>query len=642
MRSRLLVFILVLLSLFLAGTCAAQDAERILSYRSDITVHQDASMTVTETIKVMATGDRVKHGIYRDFPTTYVNPRGERVVVRFDVESATRDGSPEPYTVEGFSNGERVKIGSADTTIEPGEHTYTITYITDRQLGFFADYDELYWNVTGNGWVFPIDKVIAVVTLPKQLPPSELKLKAYTGRQGSKAQDYDAYVDSAGHATFVTNRPLGSYEGLTIAVGWPKGIVTPPSQSQQTAWFLRDNLPAIFGLLGLILVTWYYIYAWNKVGRDPRKGTIIPLYEPPDGMSPAALRYICRMGYDNKALAAALIDMGVKRYAKITEEKGVYTVSRYKGDVSTLSPDEQALADKLLGKDGSIDLKDKNYATVQRGINAMKESLDKGYGEGYFSRNGLYTIPGILLSILALIAGLLTLPDGIAGNTIGATVWIGVWTAGCIMLVKAVLDAWRKLDGSGKSCMGAGCLTLFALPFLGGELVGIFYFGKEASPVLMASAFLFSGVNYLFAVLLRAPSKKGRALLDKIEGFQLYMSVAEKEEMDLMNPPEKTPDIFEKYLPYALALDVEHRWAEKFAAVLAAAIEAGSYDPDWYTGHVFAHGFTTDSMNSFASSIGNSLSGAISSSSTAPGSTSGSGGGGSSGGGGGGGGGGGW
>ncbi len=642
MRSRILVSVLALLCVLVTIPALGQETERILMYRSDITVHQDASMTVMETIKVLATGDQIKHGIYREFPTTYVNTRGERVVVQFDVTSVTRDGHTEPYHMENRSNGKRVYVGDPNVIVEPGNHTYTITYNTNRQLGFFPDHDELYWNVTGNGWVFPIDQAIAVVTLPKQVPESKLRLKAYTGKQGSTAQDYQAYVDSAGHAIFITTKPLGSNEGLTIVLGWPKGIVTPPSQAQQTAWFLRDNLAAIFGLLGLILVTWYYLYAWNKVGRDPRKGTIIPLYEPPDGMSPAALRYICRMGYDNKCLAAALIDMGVKRYAKISEEKGVYTVSQYKGDSSTLSPDENALVGSLLDEGGEIEFRDTNYKHIQAGINAMKESLDTSYGEGFFSRNGLYLVPGILLSVLTLVAAVLSLPQGAAGNTIGATIWISIWTAGCILLVRGVIDAWGKLDGRVKSCFGAGCLTLFAIPFLAAEVLGVVFFGKEASPVLMTAAFLLSGVNYLFAVLLRAPSKKGRALLDRIEGFKLYMSVAEKDEMEMMNPPAKTPEVFEKYLPYALALDVEHHWAEKFAAILAAAVAAGAYDPDWYSGRAFAHGFTAGSINSFASTIGSSLSGSISSSSTAPGSSSGFGSGGSSGGGGGGGGGGGW
>ena len=127
--------------------------------------------------------------------------------------------------------------------------------------------------------------------------------------------------------------------------------------------------------------------------------------------------------------------------------------------------------------------------------------------------------------------------------------------------------------------------------------------------------------------------------MDKIEGFKQYLSVAEKDRLSLLNPPEKTPRLFERYLPYALALDVEQEWCEQFSHVLEnASRDDGGYRPGWYAGTTWRPG----SMSGLASSLGTSLSGAISSASTSPGSSSGSGGGGSSGGGGGGGGGGGW
>jgi uncharacterized membrane protein len=143
----------------------------------------------------------------------------------------------------------------------------------------------------------------------------------------------------------------------------------------------------------------------------------------------------------------------------------------------------------------------------------------------------------------------------------------------------------------------------------------------------------------LFYHLLKAPTFAGRKIMDQIEGFKLYLSVAEKERLNLLNPPEKTPALFEKYLPYALALDVENAWSEQFSEVLArAGTEAQPYTPVWYSGSSW-DGFHT---SRFTDSLGSSFASAISSSSSAPGSSSGSGGGGSSGGGGGGGGGSGW
>jgi len=145
-------------------------------------------------------------------------------------------------------------------------------------------------------------------------------------------------------------------------------------------------------------------------------------------------------------------------------------------------------------------------------------------------------------------------------------------------------------------------------------------------------------INVIFYSLLKSPTRLGRRIMDRIEGFRMYLATAEEHRLGKLHPPEKTPELFEKYLPYALALEVDQEWSEKFADVLQRAALNEGYSPHWY------HGNHWDGMHtgSFASNLGSSMSSAISSSSTAPGSSSGFGGGGSSGGGGGGGGGGGW
>jgi uncharacterized membrane protein len=143
----------------------------------------------------------------------------------------------------------------------------------------------------------------------------------------------------------------------------------------------------------------------------------------------------------------------------------------------------------------------------------------------------------------------------------------------------------------------------------------------------------------VFFFLLKRPTLAGRKLMDEIEGFRMYLGAAEEERLKFMHPPEKTPQLFEKLLPYAMALDVENEWNEKFTAVLAAA-SAGenSYRPRWYRGSSWQPG----RGGSFGKSLGAGLGTAVASSVSPPGSSSGSGGGGFSGGGGGGGGGGGW
>jgi len=175
----MVLFLSLLLVSFVAPTFSAQ-SERILEFNSRMQVQQDGSMTVTEEISVVCARQQIKRGIYRDFPTKYKDRYGNKVKVGFEVLEVLRDGFSEPYHFKELSNGKRVYIGKKEVFLKPGTYTYTITYKTDRQLGFFDDFDELYWNVTGNGWEFVIEKVEALVVLP---PGADvLKSAAYTGR----------------------------------------------------------------------------------------------------------------------------------------------------------------------------------------------------------------------------------------------------------------------------------------------------------------------------------------------------------------------------------------------------------------------------------------------------------------------------
>ena len=166
--ARLLAFVLLIAG---AAVQPASAVEHILHFLSDVTVERDGDLDVTETIKVKVEQyGTIKHGILRDFPTTYTRPDGSRVVVGFAVQSVTLDGAKEPWSTEGMTNGVRVRIGSAATTLSAGEHEFVIRYHTNRQIAFLPDYDELYWNATGNGWTFAIDVAEARITLPDAVP----------------------------------------------------------------------------------------------------------------------------------------------------------------------------------------------------------------------------------------------------------------------------------------------------------------------------------------------------------------------------------------------------------------------------------------------------------------------------------------
>ena len=158
--NRLLQAFLVF-ALLALGPVSAQpqtQEERITNFKSDVVINADSTMNVEEEIEVYVAGEEIKRGILRDFPTTYEDDANNTIRVAFNVVSVLRNGQPEPYSLENITNGVRVRIGDANVMLTPGIHRYTITYETDRQLGFFEEFDELYWNATGNGWNLAIDR----------------------------------------------------------------------------------------------------------------------------------------------------------------------------------------------------------------------------------------------------------------------------------------------------------------------------------------------------------------------------------------------------------------------------------------------------------------------------------------------------
>ncbi len=622
--------LLIGLLLFLAPAGLHAQQERILSFDSRIDVFADGDLVVTETIRVKAAGQKIRRGIYRDFPTRHTDNRGRTVKVRFDILEVLRDDRPEAYHTEQLSNGVRVYMGRTDLLVQPGEITYTLAYRTDRQIGFFEQFDELYWNVTGNGWAFPIDRARAVVRLPRGA--HVIQSAAYTGLFGSQGQDYEI-EDNGDEIGFIATRTLGPREGLTIAVAWPKGYVQAPTASETLGRLLSDYRGLGVALGGLILLLSYYTVAWWKVGRDPAGGAVIPRYGPPKNVSPAGMRFIRKMGFDNKALTVAVVSMAVKGALTIVEDsQGDYRLETTGIDTAALSRGEASVAKHLFPPGShSIPLKKRSHKRIRSALKALRTSLGTEYEKNYFLTNTTYFVPGIAISVLALVGIVLTAAQ--VPVALFMLVWLSGWSAGVYTLATKVIAAWRS-----RQVVGATAITLFATPFFAGEIFGL---GMLATAISVPSLILFLCIvvtNLVFYHLLKAPTLAGKRLMDEIEGLKLYVRVAEKERLNLLNPPDRTPEHFEVLLPFAMALDVENEWNEQFADVLAkAAVDPATghqRTPAWYRGRT--------SFNGLASHLGSRFAGAVSASSAAPGSSSGSSGGGSSGGGGGGGGGGGW
>ncbi|MDJ0908725.1 MAG: DUF2207 domain-containing protein [Woeseiaceae bacterium] len=557
----------------LASSAIAGASERILSFHSDIRVMDDGWIEVTETIRVNAEGDRIRRGIYRDQFTDYEDYLGNRYVAEILPMEVLRNDQRESFHTIDIDRGIRTYFGSRDRYITPGEHTYTYRYRANRLLGYFEEHDELYWQVTGFEWVFPIERATARVTLAFEDRPDDLDIEAYTGPYGARGSAYTSRLEAPGVAFFESTEPLSPVNGMTIVVGWPKGYVTEPTRAQRIGWVLRDNRNLIVALAGYLLLLAYYIPVWSRHGKDPEEGVIFTRYVPPKGFSPASLRYIRQMYYDNKVMTAAVVSLAVKGYLRIDYSHSKHSLIKLDPgpDAPELAAGERELYEGLFARSKVVALENENHERLGKAKAAHRKSLIKDYKHNYFQTNAWMNLPAILIVVLTAAAALIV--------------------------------------GSGPTVL------------------------------VIAAIVLSVATTIWFAILLKRPTLRGRNLLDEMLGFRDYLDVAEKDELNLRNPPDKTPELFERYLPFALALGVDQEWAEKFASVLASVRgpDGSGYSPVWYSGR-----WSNSSLSSTTKGLSSGLNSAIASSVTPPGSSSGGGGGGFSGGGGGGGGGGGW
>jgi uncharacterized membrane protein YgcG len=627
--------------LVFAASEPAAAVERIMSFVSDVIVERNGDLQVTETLRIQVEGRDIRRGILRDFPTTYTRQDGTRVVVGFEVQSVHRDNAPEPFATENLANGVRVRIGDPNVLLRNGPHTYVIRYRATRQIGFFAEHDELYWNATGTGWTFPIDTVEARISLPEAVP---FRLSAfYTGPQSARGQDARVVEQQPGRIVFRTTRPLPARNGLTVVAGWQKGLIAPPSDMQKVRWWLTDNLAHAVAGLGLLLVVGYYLLAWSAVGRDPARGTIIPLFAPPKDMSAAAVRFVHHMGFDDRCFAAALVDLGVNGHLKMSGS-GAGTLLERRSGGQALASAERDLAGKLFGSNPSLTLSNTNHERINKAKETLRDGLSDAYGR-LFANNYVWSAVGLLATIAVAVAIAFAIYATYGSDRSGGMIFAMLLPVIPVMIGAGLIRTGLRSESFGLAYVLSG-LAVALIPLMGGIAVVAYQAGSPwvALPTMVPS--LLAPLAALGFGWLQAPSRAGRKVMDNIEGFRQYLGVAEEDRLEFLHPPEKTPALFERFLPYAIALDVENTWAKRFAGVLAAAgvgAAVGAATSSWYSGDSSSPSGIADSVSS--------LSETISSASSPPGSSSGAsggsdfgggGGGGDSGGGGGGGGGSGW
>lgn len=366
----------------------------------------------------------------------------------------------------------------------------------------------------------------------------------------------------------------------------------------------RDRFGNAAAVVGVALLLAHYLHAWWQVGRDPQRGTIMPIYEPPPGMSAAAVRYLVRRGFDFKVFLVTLVSMAAKRYITVKQVGGVYQLTRTDAADTVLNADEQAVALELFEDARSIELEDNYRGYIRDAIERLRSCLKSSIEQTLFNPNTGWMRAGLILSAAVIFASALLSPMG-PGMLI-LIPFLALWSFFTGLLAYLAALFWtgpeeRAPASKSNRWPGALLLSVLALLFAAAEyaLLRALWHPALLRALLVSIAAVV--VNLLFYRLLKAPTPLGRLTLDHIEGFRMFLTAVEQDRLDRMAPPEKTPELLERYLPYAMALDVEHRWAAQFQHVLStdnlrAAEQAGVYagvhwfgmDPVGFLGWLFS------------------------------------------------------
>ncbi|REC76141.1 DUF2207 domain-containing protein [Chryseobacterium elymi] len=606
--------------------------EKIISFHSDIDVDENSGITVTENIKVYSLGDNIKRGIFRALPLSR-NLNNKTQKVRYHIISVKKNGEEEDYHEEKEDGYLKIYAGNKDVILDPGTYDYEIKYKTENQIGFFPEYDEFYWNVNGTYWDFDVDTISAKVNLPAGA--GIIQNSCYTGAYGSNSQNCTVKLLSDQSIEWGASG-LRTNEGLTIAVGFKKGIMIPPPPPT----FL-EKYGILIAVSIVFMVLLLYLYStWVKYGIDPESPTVYPQFNVPENLSPASLGYINSESFKNKYLTAAVVSLAVKGYIKIVEgeDSGLlgffntktFTLKKLKPADETLPKEEINLMNSLFSEsEDSVKFDGKYNSKIETAVQNFKGTLsfqhDDFLNEGNNKKK--LVLPWLVITIvygLGLFISYSLLPE-IERILMGVVLYI-------VLFIAFVLITFLFRNASWKFLIP---LPIVIILGIGGIISagggGIENLNFNACYIFYVLSF---SVMIVYQYLIKQPSKEKLRKQSLISGFKMYMGAAENEQLKFHNPPQLTPQVFETLLPFAMVMGVDQIWGRKFDELLKKT--AAEYQNTWYYGGVMNH-------HAFANTLNSSLTQSIQSASTKPSSSSsGSGGGGFSGGGGGGGGGGGW
>jgi len=485
----------------------------ISRFNSVIHVEDDGSARIEEQITFVFSGEY--HGIYRDIPVDYPGPSGSNYTLFVKVGAIT-DDSGEKLKVEKKTSGGFLHLKIYVPGATDATRTVNIEYSVANGTRFFEDHDEFYWNVTGNDWPVRIEQASAIIYFPPDAS-GKLRAQAFEGVYGS-SQHASASVTGPG-VSVENSGPLPMRGGLTADIYIEKGVLHQPSGIARFFRFVRSN-PVV------TLPVWAFAVMfplWWLKGRDPDPGmSVAPMYEPPEQMGPAEVGTLIDGSVDPRDITSVLIDMAVRGYVKIVE-------TQHKGFLSSTKDYEFHL---LKGPGEWKGLTDYERAMLQQVFAGGEVTLLSNL------RNHFYTaLPMIKSGIMSALKS----------------------------------KGMYSVDpDSAKGYWGLG-LLLVALPYAALQVFGIADF-LSSVPIAILCGAIALAIIIIIGRLLTATSLKGARTQVQIKGFQEFMNRVDADRLKRM-----PPDTFEKFLPYAMALGVEHRWAKAFDGIV-------QNPPSWYQG----------------------------------------------------------
>src|ERR1019366_4350827 len=505
---------ILLLSILAFAVPLAAKSWRVADFNDTVSIGTNGTTTVQERITLVFIGEW--HGIHRTIPVEYPGPQGTNYTLFLNVTGVTDDNGNKLKYESSTSNGFRdlkIYIPGAVDTTRTLEINYTLR----NAVRFFDDHDEFYWNVTGNDWPVPIDHASAFVALPPAAAGS-LQAQAFTGVYGSVEHDATAEVNGA-NVTSETNNPLPMRGGLTIDIFIPKGILKKPGSLTLMLWFLGSN-PIVFlpfVTLGVMFVLW-----WLK-GRDPDPGiSVAPMYEPPAGLTPAEAGALLEDQVHPRDITSTLVDLAVRGYVKIEEVDDKGLVFHHKDYIfHLLKPQPQ-------------------WAGLAPHERVMLENVFGGGQETRLSslKNRFYTaIPVIRQDVMAALRN----------------------------------KNMYTLDPDSANALSIVAAIAIVIAFIAMQVLGWANFVSSAM-LLVISAAVSALVWWLFARKMTAKTTNGSRTWVAVLGFQEFMNRVDADRLKTM-----PADTVEKFLPYAIALGVEHHWAQAFAGIVKDP-------PSWYAG----------------------------------------------------------